>query len=376
MSRFSWKKGDIETKPNKFVWQEGDLQPQENRFVWKAGDLQPQENRFIWKAGDLQPITNAALSLEDSGLEIQIDNDFGELKTIVVGRLDNDVLPVWYPNFDGKDGNEVLGPPGTTKQNFNAKMYEKAIKQTDKLCKLLEKEDVKVIRPDLLESGQESPVGLTAEWPREAFSVFGKRIVAHQTRTPHRNKDWIALEKLFVGKEVLRVPACDYERRDNDLVNDPRPFLEGGDIFRLNDFVIVTMSYMASSPTGYRWLSDTLCCDVWPAYLTEDWEHGDYVFMPIREGLCVAYLDAFVDKLLPTPITDWDVIALTKEEANEKFAANGIILRENVVLLPKGNDRVVKALEKKGVDTIEVPFDGPMYWQGGIDCATNELLRK
>lgn len=112
-----------------------------------------------------------------------------------------------------------------------------------------------------------------------------------------------------------------------------------------------------------------------PAYMTKEWEHGDYVFYTVREGLCLAYLDAFLDKQPPAPFMDWDLITLTKAEANDGFATNGLVLRENVMLMVAGNSRVNRQLRKRGVEVIEVPFDGPCYWQGGIRCSTTELWR-
>jgi glycine amidinotransferase len=319
--------------------------------------------------------TSVPLAL-DGPARVHVASDFDRLRAVVVGRLDNDVLPVWYPNFEGLDGNEVLGPPGMTKREYNPAMFERAIEQTEGLCRILEREGVFVYRPELLDSGREEPVGLSAEWPREVFTVYGDRAVVNQPRAPHRRKDWAGCVSVFQGAELLRPPKCDASR-DNDLVNDPRLFIEGGDVFRLGHDVLITVSYMATSPAGFRWLVDSLPdFEFWPAYLTEDWEHGDYVFMPVRPGLCVAYVEGFKDGLLPSPVTDWDVVRLTREEADDKFAANGIVLRENTVILPAGNSRVVRALEKRGVDVLEVPFDGPCYWQGGIDCATNEVWRE
>ena len=319
---------------------------------------------------------------------INVVHDWDTLKVVMVGRPDNDIIPRWYPTFDGKDHNEVDDPDavGKTKADYDPETYGHTVKQTDALCKLLEKEGITVYRPPLvpLKVAHAEPVGLAAEWMREVFTVIGNRIIVNQPRAAHRNKDHEVLEPFFAalaseGKATIcRPPPCDWQRRDKNLVADPRPFLEGGDIFRLGKDVLVTISYMATSPAGCAWLRDTLAPDgieVWPAYLTQDWEHGDYIFMPIRPGLCVAYLKGFVDGLLPSPCLDWDCVTLTRAEANESFAANGIVLRENVVLLPKGNRRVVRALNRKGVEVIEVPFDGPQYWQGAVDCATSELWR-
>lgn len=326
----------------------------------------------------------AEIKPETAVEKISVINGTGELKSIMVGRLENDVLPLWYPSFEPGDGNEVGGPEtaGKTKRDFNPEMYDLAIEQTEALCEVLRKEGVQVLRPPLIEpsAATAEPVGLSQEWMREVFTVFGNKLIVNQPRTPHRNKDHEALEPwLSTLTNVHRMPPCTFERND-DLLNEERPFLEGGDMFRLGDSVIITISGMATSGPGFRWLADLIEEDfprgVWPAYITKDFEHGDYTLGIVRPGLCIAYLDGFVDGLLPGPLMDWDCVTLTKTEANEGFCTNGLVLRENTLLLPKGSPRVVRALEKKGVEVIEVPFDGPMYWQGGIRCATSELWRE
>jgi N-dimethylarginine dimethylaminohydrolase len=320
--------------------------------------------------------------------KVRVNCDYDRLRAVVVGRGDNDVIPEWYPTFNPDESNEVDDPnaTGKTKAEYDPEAAQCSIDQQNELCKLLESEGVEVMRPPLIsvEDAKANPVGLSQSWMREVFTVIGNKLIINQPRTPHRNKDHHALEPLFAEIEraglatIHRLPPCSFDRNE-DWEDDLRPFLEGGDIFRFGKSVIVTMSYLASSPTGYRWLADLLAPDgieVWPAYLAQEWEHGDYVFMPVREGLCIAYLQGFKDGMLPAPVMDWNCIPLTYEEADEGFAANGIVLRENVVLMPKGNRRVVRALEKKGVDVIEVEFEGPQFWEGAIDCSTSELWRE
>lgn len=340
----------------------------------------------------------AALSIEATSdslpHRINVPHHCTALKAVIVGRSDNDVLPAWYPSFMDPDGNEVAGPDtaGMTKAEYNPSMAARAVRQTDALCELLEREGVKVYRPPLIPievakadiPGVPDSVGLGAAWVRECITVIGNRVVVNQPRAPFRNKDSQALEPFLAAltaarrASVHRLPACPLDRND-DWEHDLRPFLEGGDVFHLGKDVLVTMSYLATSPTGFRWLADLLEPDgiqCWLGLMTREWEHGDYIFMPVREGLCVAYVQGFTDGILPAPCTDWDCIPLTRDEANSGFAANGIVLRENVVLLPAGNKRVVRALGKKGVDTIEVPYDGVYYWQGAIDCTTAGLWRE
>jgi len=308
---------------------------------------------------------------------VGVIRDWDILKSVAVGTIENNVFAQapWQPSIPGlpKEG-------GVSYEVFAPEQYGLAIEQLDNLCEILEKEGIKVLRPPVvpLDVAVQFPVGNTQVYIREAFSIIGDTILINQSRTPYRRKESRAAEAIFTGKTIVHLPPVPDDIPDSEP-DDPLPYLEGGDVFRIGSDALITISGLATSPAGFRFVADLMAergVTVWPAYIRDEFEHGDYVLMLVREGLCVAYRAGFVDGLLPLPILDWDCVEITRAEADPGVAANGIILRENVVLLPEGNRRVVRALEKKGVDVIEVPFNGVMFFQGGIDCATNELWRE
>lgn len=309
--------------------------------------------------------------------KFEVQHDWDELEAIVVGRIENDTFPPdpWQPSVEGlpKEGNIRYA-------DFAPDEWALAVKNLNNLVEILEKEGVEVYRPPLVSvhDAMRFPVGLTQVYVREAFTVIGTTVVPGQSRTPYRRKESLAVEELFAGSaDILRLPSTRNDK-DDSPPDDPEPYIEGGDIYRLGKDVLITISGLASSPAGVSFLSKALAdkgLTVWPAYIKQPFEHGDYILMLVREGLCIAHRRGFIDGLLPSPILDWDCVEITEEEADPGMAANGIVLRENVVLLPTGNKRVVRALEKKGVDVIEVPFDGVEFFQGSIDCATSEVRR-
>ncbi len=340
-------------------------------------------------SGGDKSVVGLSATASNAPTEIGVANGWGPLKAVVVGIPDNDVLPVYYPNKDNKDGNELdldASRAGLLKREAAPEKFKKCVEQMDAFCELLEKEGVQVFRPPLtpVEIGKDQPVGLAASWVREAFTVFGKTIVQNQTRAPHRRKELAALTpfleriaRTVPGAKLLRLPPVS-DARFPDWEHDNRPFLEGGDIRRLGKDVIVGMSYLASSPTGFRWLANALEPEGWevhPAYLTMDWLHLDYALATVKEGLCLAYLPAFKDKLLPSPITDWDVVELTKDETNKRMCGNTLALRPGTVMVPNCSRRLMRLLERKNLDVIDVEYDAVTFFQGGLDCSTNELLR-
>lgn len=342
--------------------------------------VEDESARDAVPASPLKKDTTAVLSTEATARnlpeKIGVSHDWDTLRAVLVGRIENDVFAPepWQPSVKG-----LPKAGGVRYADFAPAQWSRSIEQLDNLVVILEKEGVKVYRPPLvpLEEALSAPVGLTQVYVREAFSVVGDAIIVNQSRTPYRRKEARALLPFFQSLNPLRLPTAPDNVTDSPP-DDPLPYVEGGDVYRLGGDVLITMSGLATSPVGFRFVADALAAkgvSTWPAYIAPDYEHGDYILMLVREGLCVAYRKGFVDGLLPSPISDWDCVEITAAEADPGMAANGIVLRENVLVMSEGNRRVVRALEKRGVDVVEVPFDAVQFFQGGVDCSTNELWR-
>ena len=43
--------------------------------------------------------------------------------------------------------------------------------------------------------------------------------------------------------------------------------------------------------------------------------------------------------------------------------------------MAEGDSKTVKALEKEGVEVIQIPYDEVMKYGGGISCTTGRLIR-
>lgn len=62
--------------------------------------------------------------------------------------------------------------------------------------------------------------------------------------------------------------------------------------------------------------------------------------------------------------------------AETVFDVNCLVVNENLVLINNHNVEVESFLKRHGTDTIVVPFRHRFFWDGGIHCVTNDLIRK
>ena len=74
---------------------------------------------------------------------------------------------------------------------------------------------------------------------------------------------------------------------EDDFLNDPRPFVEGGDTFVLGKDILVGFSSLASSPAGAAWLQRHLEPEGYRVHLVPlmpEWLHLDCMFAVIQDG--------------------------------------------------------------------------------------------
>ena len=202
-----------------------------------------------------------------------------------------------------------------------------------------------------------------------------------------RNKEHLCFDGLF-RRRIAPDPTARHVRMpetspilsgktEQDFIDDPRPFIEGGDTFVLGKDILVGFSSLASSPAGIAWLQRYLEPEGFRVHavpLTAEWLHLDCMFAVIREGLCMCYLPGLKEGRLPAPIRDWEVIAATAEEAHA-LGCNTICLKPGVVVIGAEHTRLIKEIEKRGVSVVPVAFDKPSELGGGIRCTTHPLVR-
>ncbi len=322
---------------------------------------------------------------------IGVYNEWGRLREVLVGLHVNDTVPRWSPDWGRYHGTQhlIAGKEGKRALEVFPDDSPGTISQTENLASVLEQHGVVVHRPRLL-SDEEigcGTVGAAAQFARDPQVVIGKHVIETNLRSIYRNKEHLGYDRLFLERlaqdpEARHIRMPDVSpilegKTDADFVRDPRPFLEGGDIFVMGKDILVGFSSLASSPAGVAWLQRYLAPEGYRVHivpLTTKWLHLDCVFAVIREGLCICCTEGLVDGQLPEPIKDWEIIKATEEEAH-KLGCNTLCLEPGVVVTGEEHGRLIAEIEKRKCEVVRVPFDKPPTFGGGIRCTTHPLLR-
>lgn len=163
------------------------------------------------------------------------------------------------------------------------------IEQTEALVSVLEDHGVIVHRPRPLTDMEiaASPLGLFNQYARDPQIVIGKHVIETNLRMMFRCKKHLGYEQFFrtrlsedPGARHVRMPDTTpilSGETEDEFLNDPRPFFEGGDTFVLGKDILVGFPSLGSSPAGAAWLQRYLEPEGYRVHLvplTPEWLHS------------------------------------------------------------------------------------------------------
>ena len=323
---------------------------------------------------------------------VGVYNEWGKLREVLVGDSARCVFPRWSPDWGRYHGfKEMLqGLEGVPLRQAMPQRAKGMVEQTEALVHVFEDHGVVVHRPRPLPDAEiaASPVGVFNQYARDPQVVIGKHVIETNLRMMFRCKEHLGYEQLFRTR-LSEAPDARHVRMpdtspilagasEDEFLNDPRPFLEGGDTFVLGKDILVGFSSLASSPAGADWLQPYLEPEGYRVHfvpLTTEWFQLDCMFAVIREGLCMCFMQGLKQGRLPAPVKDWEFIEATAEEPHT-MGYNTICLEPGVIIIGAEHKRLIREIEKRGASVVPVLFDKPSELGGGIRCSTHPLLRE
>ena len=283
-------------------------------------------------------------------------NETDKLKTVIIGRWEGFHEEGAYSSFLDEDQRDDYPTADELKPEFEA--FQKA----------LEDHGVEVLIPEHV--GNFLYDQLT---PRDVATVIGNKMVICNMAKRSRKYEVAGIFPLisnFTGQEpMLLIPPVEC-------------LIEGGDVMIDKGRLIVGLS-QRTNIKGYEWLLDTFTdqMEVIPVYLTdlkkeENVLHLDCAFNPVGESSALVYMDGI------KPIPDffekeYDLIKVNKKE-QQALATNVFSVSKDLVIArdhPQSK-RAVEEMRKRGIEVIEIPFDGAPVTGGSLRCCSLPLIRE
>lgn len=207
--------------------------------------------------------------------------------------------------------------------------------------------------------------------PRDIAVVVGHKLVLCNMVRPSR--------KYEVGGIFSQIK--EFSGREPDiLIPPPDALLEGGDIIIDKGRIFVGIS-QRSNQAGFEWLQTQFLneFDIIPLYtkpLTENENvlHLDCTFNPVGENFALIYVDGF--SKIPDALREYEWIEVDKKEQGA-LATNVLSISKDRLIARDHPDckRVNDRLREKGIEVIEIPFDGAPLTGGSFRCCSLPLIR-
>lgn len=319
-------------------------------------------------------------------------NLWGPLREVVVGTPEGTLIPRFEPFLENAVDAQLVDlmkkHGGKLIKDVLPDYYAALAEESDALAKVYESHGVKtyIPRPVTPEEVDYSfGFGASNIFPCDVFWCVGRNVIESSWRKMYvRPTRWAVRERYlsYVDESPsVYLHAC-------PMPSPGAGPLSGDYYFECSDILIVgdgnvilayDTSSSSSNPRGCEWAKRILEADGFQvtviALAHTGIIHLYAVVCIIAPGVAIAYEGAFPGRILPAPLTGWDIIWCDEAEA-KATAPCAVNIDRKTVLLPRGAPRVCDAVSKRGFDVIDLEFSAHAKAGGGIRCTTGVIYRE
>ena len=302
-------------------------------------------------------------------LQLNIQNETSRLRAVVLGSaVNNGSTPTLSECYDPKSREHILA--GTYPKE------EDMIVEMEIVSQVLEKHDVVVFRPEIIE-------GYNQIFSRDiAFVLEDKFIKANIL--PNRDREILALEHVW-----SQIP-------DNKRIILPEEcHVEGGDVMPWNDYIFVG-TYTARDYSDYitartNGKAVEALQELFPHKIVKAFElrksnsdpkenalHLDCCFQPIGKNKAILHKNGFLVEddyqWLLNFFGKKNIFEISKEEMYQ-MNSNVFSISEDIIISEKNFTRLNTWLRQQGFTVEEVPYAEIAKQEGLLRCSTLPLIR-
>ena len=302
-------------------------------------------------------------------MKLNIQNETSRLRAVILGTAkSNGPTPKPEDCYDPKSRQHVLA--GTYPKE------EDMIKEMDAVATVLEKYDVKVYRPEVIEDYNQI-------FARDiSFVIEDKIIIANIL--PDRKREVEATEYVWINVE-----------KKNRIVLPEECHVEGGDVMPWNDYIFIG-TYSGEDYPNYITARTNVQAvkaiqDLFPHKKVKAFElrksntdpkenalHLDCCFQPIGKDKAIIHKNGFLVEEEYQWLVDYfdkdNVFEITKDEMYD-MNSNIFSISEDVIISEQNFTRLNTWLRQQGFTVEEVPYAEIAKQEGLLRCSTMPLIR-
>lgn len=302
-------------------------------------------------------------------IALNIQNETSRLRSVVLGTAkSNGPTPKVEDCYDPKSKEHVLA--GTYPKE------EDMVKEMEAVAKVLEKYDVEVYRPDIIENYNQI-------FSRDIGFVLEDKFVLANI-LPDREKEIDAIEKVWKGlpkeKRIRLSEEC---------------HVEGGDVMPWNEYIFIGTYTGEDYPNFITARTNMAAVNeikkLFPNKKVKTFNlrksntdpkenalHLDCCFQPVGANKAIIHKNGFLDESEYQWLVDYfgkeNVFEITKEEMYN-MNSNIFSISENVIISEQNFHRLNTWLEEQGFTVEKVPYAEIAKQEGLLRCSTLPLVR-
>ena len=346
-------------------------------------------------AADHNPVEPVILDAGSSDLHVH--HEWGTLEEVIVGypyMRPGGKLPRSVANFQ-RSTPEMTAfmqrwldtAPMMPVEEFAPTLWAKQNDQMNAAIKILRDHGVRVHQVEKIDADElafEQGIGPTCiqQFPRDPILVVGDRYFELPMHMPYRRKERFPIRRTLADRLAeLRAPIVSApeplpSREDDAGSFGASAFLEGGDVMLFGKDIFVGNTGNASNSAGIDWLQAQLGSSyrVHEVLLSRNVLHLDCVLCTPRPGLAIVCRDAFINGI-PDYFKGWELIEVSREDAETKLACNGLILDQKNIIIGTQTPEIADRLARAGINVYPTPFDTLAALGGAFRCWHHPLKR-
>lgn len=336
--------------------------------------------------------------------KVQVFNEWDPLEEVIVGRADNAQIAKCDKGLFAVEYRELGLPFQVPSGRYPERCIEETNEDLEELVRQFEKLGITVRRPDVFDH---SKMFATPDWnsdgqynycPRDLFVCAGQTIIeapmtlrARQFETTsyktilldylRSGARWICAPKPRLLDSVYRIPVG-----KEIALEEHEPIFDAANILRVGRDLLYLVSD-SGNKIGAQWLQAALGSE-YRVHTCENLytgSHIDTTITLVKPGLIVACAERVNKNNLPSIFKGWDVIYMSEVHdigfTNIPYASvwigiNFMMINPDLAVVDKNQPKLIKELEKRGVDVLPLQLRHARTMGGGFHCVTMDVRRR
>jgi scyllo-inosamine-4-phosphate amidinotransferase 1 len=335
---------------------------------------------------------------------VRSDNEWGRLRSVIVGRADNARVPVddislRAINYAGPR------PPALTSGPYPPHVIDEANEDLEALCRVLSDAGVSVYRPDVPRTdlrhgaGGWTSDGYYAFCPRDGLLVIGDTIIESPMVLRSRYVDAfpyrrLLQEALLDGARWLAAPRPqltdagydEHADQDHKSLRNLEPVFDAANVLRA-DRDLLYLESNSGNALGAAWLQNA----VGAAYRVHllrglySYMHLDSTISLLRPGVALLNPQRLNERNLPDFFKGWRRLWCPEpvdigfhppyEHASRWVGMNLLMIDERTAIVERTQAPLIRLLEQESFEVIPIAMRHARTLGGAAHCVTLDLHR-